>query len=114
MNHRRVINKVFHLPSNPKPKPECHWSPPPDDDIHRFYELLDVIDRPVITDDYKAPLKLTPANPGLTHSIVEVHHPQLASISPHYPGAVPKLQIEQNSSENCVPEQNISVEETEV
>ena len=30
-------------------KPKRHWSPPPDDDIHQFNELLDMIDRPVNT-----------------------------------------------------------------
>ena len=28
---------------------------PPDDDIHRFNELLDIVDRPVNTDDYNVP-----------------------------------------------------------
>ena len=44
----RMIDRLF-TGSDPKPNRERHWSPPPDDDIHRFNELLDIIDRPVNT-----------------------------------------------------------------
>ena len=44
---------------------------PPDDDIHQFHDLLDIIDHPVNTNDYKE--TVVP-----TFSVVEVHQPQLA------------------------------------
>ena len=47
---------------------------PPDDDIHQFHDLLDIIDHPINTNDYKVTVKL--AVP--TFSVVEVHQPQLA------------------------------------
>ena len=50
-----------------------HLSLPPDDDIHRFNELLDVIDRPVNTNDYRVPL----LGQKPTTSVVEVHQPYL-------------------------------------
>ena len=98
MNPKGTINKLFRRNGNRKPQPKCHWSPPPDDDIHRFYELLDIIDHPINTNDYNVPLKVAPVSP--TVSVVEVHQPQLAILEP---------QKESN-------EQNVSVdpEETEV
>ena len=105
-----MIDKLFHSNSNPKPNHECHWSPPPDHDIHRFNELLDMIDHPVNTDDYKVPLKQTPVNP--THSVVGVHQPQLAPPDLDHEEA-PQRQIERNISKSYT-EQNISIEETEV
>ena len=69
----RMIDRLF-TDADPKPKPECHWSPPPDDDIHRFNELLDVIDRPVNTYDYEVPVKQQKSVKP-TQSIVEVHQP---------------------------------------
>ena len=39
----RMIDMLF-TDTDLKPKAEHHWSPPPDEDIHRFNELLDVID----------------------------------------------------------------------
>ena len=69
----RMIDRLF-TDADPKPKLERHWSPPPDDDIHRFNELLDMIDRPVNTHDYKVPMKQRePVKP--TKSVVEVHQP---------------------------------------
>ena len=53
-----------------------HVSLPPDDDIHRFNELLDIIDRPVNTDDYRVPL-LRQRPVGPTRSVVEVQQPHL-------------------------------------
>ena len=52
------------------------WSPPPDDDIHQFNELLDIIDHPVNTNDYK--IKQKPVKP--TQSVVEVHQPYHAPL----------------------------------
>ena len=77
-----MIGKLFTV-SAPKPKPESHCacSAPPDDDIHRFNELLDIIDRPVNTNDYKVPLKKKPVQKP-TQSVVEMHHPQMV---PHDP-----------------------------
>ena len=96
-----MIDRLF-TDADPKPKPERHsdWSPPPDDDIHRFYELLDEIDRPVNTHDYEVPVKQQePVKP--TQSVVEVHQPRnLAAPDPeevanslHIPGAAEAAQI---------------------
>ena len=63
----------FFAESDPKPKPKRHLSLPPDDDIHRFNELLDMIDRPVNTNDYTLPLGQKTIEP--THSEVVVHKP---------------------------------------
>ena len=75
----RIIDRLF-TNTDPKPKPKRHWSPPPDDDIHRFNELLDMIDRPVNTNDYTVTLKQEPVKP--TQSVVEVHHPYLTPPDP--------------------------------
>ena len=89
----RMIDRLF-TDTDPKPKPDRHWSPPPDDDIHQFYKFLDKIDRPVNTQDYKVPVKQQePVKP--TQSVVEVHQPRnLAAPDPeevanslHIPGA---------------------------
>ena len=60
------------------------WSPPPDDDIHRFNELLDMIDGPANTNDYNVPIPLNdrqkPVKP--TQSVVEVHQPYLVPPDP--------------------------------
>ena len=69
----KTIDRQF-TETDPKTKPEYQGNPPPDDDIHRFHELLDMIDRPVNTNDYKVPLKQEkPVKP--TQSVVEVHQP---------------------------------------
>ena len=90
---------------DPKTKPEYHWSPPPDDDIHRFNELLDVIDRPVNTYDYEVPVKQQePVKP--TQSVVEVHQPRnLAAPDPeevanslHIPGAAEAAQVKEKEA----------------
>ena len=98
MNLKGTIDKLFRRNGNRKPQPKCHRSPPPDDDIHQFYELLDIIDHPINTNDYNVLLKVAPVSP--TVSVVEVHQPQLA---------IPEPQKESN-------EQKVSVdpEETEV
>jgi hypothetical protein len=100
----RMIDRLF-TDADPKPKPERHWSPPPDDDIHRFNELLDVIDRPVNTHDYKVPVKQRePVKP--TQSVVEVHQPRdLAAPDPeevanslHIPGAAEVVQVKEKEA----------------
>jgi hypothetical protein len=71
----KMIDRLF-TDADPKSKPERHWSPPPDDDIHRFYEFLDVIDCPVNTHDYTVPTKQRePVKP--TQSVVEMHQPRV-------------------------------------
>ena len=67
----KMLNRLF--ADKPKPK-----RPPPDDDIHQFNELLDMIDRPVNTNDYNVPLKQKVTKP--TQSVVEVYNPQLAPL----------------------------------
>ena len=78
----RVVDRLFSDAAGPKPKPKCHCSPPPDDDIHRFNELLDIIDSPANTYDYyTVSLKQKPVQ-KLTQSIVELHQPLLARLDP--------------------------------
>ena len=48
---------------------------PPADDAHGLHDLLNVIDRPINTNDYEIPVKSVKP----TTSVVEVHKPQLAS-----------------------------------
>ena len=96
-----MIDRLF-TDVDPKPKTEHHWSPPPDDDIHRFNELLDVIDRPVNTYDYKMPVKQQePVKP--TQSVVEVHQPRNLAVpdpeevanSLHIPDAAEAAQVKE-------------------
>ena len=80
----RMINRFFTDGTNhQKPKPKL--CPPPDNDIHRFDELLCELDCPVNTDDYNsAPLRRpSPVQP--TCSVVEVHHPYLVQPDPEGP-----------------------------
>lgn len=63
-----------------KSKPGCRESLPPDDDIHRFNEVLDMIDRPVNTNDYTLPIGQKTIEP--TCSEVVVHKPCLAPSDP--------------------------------
>ena len=90
----RMIDRQF-TDADPKPTPEYHRNPPPDDDIHRFHELLDIIDHPVNTNDYKVPLKQQkPVKP--TQSVVEVHQPRdLAAPDPEESNAqnVPAVEV---------------------
>ena len=99
-----MIDRLF-IDADPKPKPERHWSPPPDDDIHQFYEFLDKIDRPVNTQDYRVPVKQQePVKP--TQSVVEVHQPRnLAAPDPeevanslHIPGATEAAQVKEKKA----------------
>ena len=83
--------------SDQNPKPQ-NPNLPLDQDIHRFNELLDMIDRPVNTNDYKVPHMQNPVQP--THSVVEVHKPFLAPPDPedadtqNMPGAVQSVKLE--------------------
>jgi hypothetical protein len=103
-NLGRMIDRLS-TDTDAKPKPEHHWSPPPDDDIHRFNELLDVIDRPVNTNDYKVPVKQRePVKP--TQSVVEVHQPrdlaaadpEEAANTPLIPSAVEAAQVKEKKA----------------
>ena len=66
---------------NGNPRPRC-WSPPPDNDIHRFDELLDELDCPVNTEDYSTAPLLRPPPVKPTYSVVEVHQPCLVPPDP--------------------------------
>ena len=99
-----MIDRLF-TDADPKPKPERHWSPPPDDDIHRFNELLDVIDCPVNTHDYKVAVnQREPVKP--TQSVVEVYRPRdLAAPDPEevanplrIPGAAEAAQVKEKET----------------
>ena len=91
----KMIDRLL-TDANPKPKPKRHWSPPPDD-IHRFNELLDMIDRPVNTNDYKVPLKQKPVKP--TQSVVEVHQPYLAPPDPECAAEVVQVGVNEAVSQ---------------
>ena len=52
------------------------YSPPSDDDIHRFDEVLDELDGPVNTDDYNTIPLLRPEPVAPTFSIVELPKPR--------------------------------------
>ena len=78
----RMIDRLF-TDTDPKPNPRLRrWSQPPDDDIHRFDELLDELDCPINTDDYNTVPLLRPTPVEPTYSVVEVHHPCLAPSDP--------------------------------
>ena len=77
-----MIDRLF-TETDPKPNPRLRrWSQPPDDDIHRFDELLDELDCPINTDDYNTVPLLRPTPVEPTYSVVEVHHPCLAPSDP--------------------------------
>ena len=72
----RMIDRLF-TETQPKPNPrQRRWSPPPDDDIHRFDELMEELDCPINTDDYNTIplLRQTPVEP--TFSIVDLPKPR--------------------------------------
>ena len=66
------INSFFRSHPPPSPRPQ---SPPPDEDTHRFHELLDIIDRPANTNDYELAQRQQSAKP--TRSVVEIRQPLL-------------------------------------
>ena len=73
------INELLTNAKERQYKAQKQITPPPDNDIHRFGELLDLIDHPVNTDDYTVSPKQKPNEP--TYSVVEMHRP-CDSISP--------------------------------
>ena len=76
-----IFVKVKGLFSKIKQKKVNHEPVPADEDIHQFYELLDMIDRPVNTNDYNIPqVKPKPAEP--TQSVVEPPKPLLVPANP--------------------------------
>ena len=62
------------ISSHPTPSSKSQ-SPPPDEDIHRFHELMDIIDHPANTNDYEQARKQQSAKP--TCSVVEIRQPLL-------------------------------------
>ena len=95
----RKIDRLF-TDTDPKPKPRLRrYSPPPDDDSHRFddRELLDQLDCPVYTGDYDDTIPLLnppPVEP--TFSVVELPQPHLA---PQYPEGANPQRISADSAE---------------
>ena len=84
-----------------KQKSVNHKPVPADEDIHQFYELLDMIDSPANTNDYN----IKPKSAGPTQSVVERPKSQLAPATPPSPKAIkeaikeePKLESEEQSS----------------
>ena len=72
-----LIGRLF-MDTDQKPNPrQCHYSPPPDTDIHRFDELLDELNCPVNTDDYNTIplLEQTPVEPTFSVTVVELPKP---------------------------------------
>ena len=73
-----MINWLF-IDADSKPARRLHpYNPPPDDDIHRFDELLDELDCPVNTEDYNTAPLLRPAPLEPTFSVVHMHKPTFA------------------------------------
>ena len=79
----RLLTKI-----DSEQKPKCHCRLPPDDDIHQFNEILDMIDRPVDASDYKVPLNQERVKP--TQYVVEVHQPHLVPPDHHPEEAIPQ------------------------
>ena len=82
--------KMYRLFADTDPKAKSrlhHYSPPPDNDNHRFddRELLDELDCPVYTGDYDSTPLFRPPPVEPTFSVVELHQPCLAP--PHPKGA---------------------------
>ena len=86
--------------TDPKPKPrERRFSqPPPDDDIHRFDELLDELDCPVYTADYNTAPLIRSVRLQPTYSVVEVHQLHL-SVSDPEGASAQNRSVERDGSE---------------
>ena len=70
MNVSRMITRFFSK-ADPTIRATYHQRPPPDNNIHRFNEVLDMIAGPVNTNDYNIPLlDRQPVEP--TYSVVEL------------------------------------------
>ena len=73
----KKLNKMSELRKQKK----CNCQSQPDEDVHQFHKLLDMIDRPVNTNDYNIPQVLPkPVEP--TYSVVEIPKPHLAPPPP--------------------------------
>ena len=76
---------------------------PADNDIHQFNELVDMIDRPVNTNDYNVPqVRPRPTKSTVTQSEVELPKPYLAPPPPPPLEEIkeePEIETEQQSSE---------------
>ena len=76
-----IFVKVKRKFSKKKQKKVNHEPVPADEDIHQIYKLLDMIDRPVNTNDYNIPqVKPKPVEP--TQSVVEPPKPLLVPANP--------------------------------
>ena len=75
----RTLSKVLKIDTQPNSKQQLN-PPPPDEDIHRFHEVLDIIDRPINTNDYELLSSAKqPPNSEPTHSVVEISKQPLSS-----------------------------------
>ena len=81
----RKLDGFLTQTTQPKPKPK-RQSPPPDDDIHRFHEVLDMIDHRVNTADYNVPQRQHAAAP--THTVVDVIEPRADLNKPNTAAAI--------------------------
>ena len=95
-----------------KQKRVYHKPVPADEDIHQFYELLDMIDSPANTNDYN----IKPKSAGPTQSVVERPKSQLAPATPPSPKAIKeeqKLESEEQASKqegiNMIPAKPIQI-----
>ena len=82
----KMLKKLFISANDTKEKQNL----PPDDDDHRFHELLDIIDCPINTNDGNVPLKRVEP----TCSVVEVHKPHVTPSNPDETNAQNKLNID--------------------
>lgn len=76
----KEINSLYRLKLK-KPNEINHNPVPADNDIHKFDELLDMIDGPVHTSDYNIP-QVEPKRDKPTQSVVELPKPYMVPSSP--------------------------------